>query len=142
MGNGLLDDWMLKKAGLDMDPDGQFAAQGILNPVLLNDLLQDEYFKKSAPKSLDRKHFNFVLKKIEHLSTADGALLLAAFTAKSIADIAPTFPKKPKAWYISGGGRHNVTMMTLLQHYIGEKNVHPIEDIGGHGDSVEAQLIA
>ncbi|MCP4922437.1 MAG: anhydro-N-acetylmuramic acid kinase [bacterium] len=142
MGNGLLDDWMLKKTGLDMDPNGQFAAQGTLNQSLLDGLLQDTYFAKPAPKSLDRKHFNSVLGKIDSLSTEDGALLLAALTAKSIADIAATFPKTPKAWYISGGGRHNKTMMDLLQHYIGQGDVLPIEAIGGDGDSVEAQLIA
>ncbi|MDQ7067547.1 MAG: anhydro-N-acetylmuramic acid kinase [Sulfurimonas sp.] len=49
-GNVLLDYWMSQTQPKPYDKDGEFARSGNLDEALLKVLLDDAYFKKSAPK--------------------------------------------------------------------------------------------
>ncbi len=51
---------------------------------------------------------------VRHLSLEDGAATLAAFTAACIARAREHFPEEPKLWVISGGGRRNRTLMSMI----------------------------
>ena len=83
-GNGPLDDWMTRRAGTPFDRDGALARSGRIDAAVLNRLLADAYFARPAPKSLDRLDFaaSLAASGLEHLSPADGAATLVAFTAE------------------------------------------------------------
>jgi anhydro-N-acetylmuramic acid kinase len=139
-GNALIDDWMRKKAGLGFDRNGGIARSGVLpNDDRLLTLMSDSYFEVPPPKSLDRNHFS--LMPVEDLQLADGARVLVCFTVSSIARAPAWFPAPPKAWIVTGGGRHNGYMMEVLRRRLGTP-VHIAEDIGLDGDAVEAQAFA
>ncbi len=139
-GNALIDDWMRIKAGLGFDRNGEIARRGLLpdDDTLLT-LMADSFFEIPAPKSLDRNHFP--LTPLDHLELADGAQVLVNFTVSSIARAPAWFPAPPKAWIVTGGGRHNGYMMEVLRRVL-QTPVHIAEEIGLDGDAVEAQAFA
>ena len=139
-GNALIDDWMRKKANLGFDSNGDIARSGVLpDDETLLTLMADPFFEVPAPKSLDRNHFSS--KSIDRLSLADGAQVLVYFTVSSIARAPAWFPTPPKAWIVTGGGRHNLYMMEVLRWHL-QTPVHVAEEIGLDGDAVEAQAFA
>jgi anhydro-N-acetylmuramic acid kinase len=137
-GNGPLDDWMARRAGTPFDRDGTLAWSGRVDAAVLNRLLADAYFARPAPKSLDRLDFaaSLAASGLEHLSPADGAATLVAFTADAVA--AARLPAKPLRWVVTGGGRHNPAIMTALRDRLGVP-VDPVETLGWNGDALEAQ---
>ena len=138
-GNGLLDDWLMARAGQAMDRDGEVSSKGAIAGDVLAALMQHPYFAKPAPKSLDR--FAFTLDPLAGLSVEDGAATLAAFTAASVDQGLRLCPAMPERILVTGGGRHNPTIMGMLADGIGIA-VDPIEKIGGDGDHLEAQAFA
>jgi len=139
-GNALIDDWMRKKANLGFDSNGDIARSGVLpDDETLLTLMADPFFEVPAPKSLDRNHFSS--KSIDRLSLADGAQVLVYFTVSSIARAPAWFPAPPKAWIVTGGGRHNSYMMEVLRWHL-QTPVHIAEEIGIDGDAAEAQAFA
>ena len=138
-GNALIDDWMLKKSGRPYDDNGGCAAQGIVDEVILAELLQNPYFAARPPKSLDRNSFSQDL--CSSLSLQDGAATLTAFTAASIEKSLAYLPEKPVQIVVSGGGRLNKTLMRMLA----ERLSLPVDDIGAlglNGDAIEAEAFA
>jgi anhydro-N-acetylmuramic acid kinase len=138
-GNALIDDWMLRHTGRAVDAEGSMAARGKVDDDALTALLTHDYFGRVPPKSLDRNAFS--LEPVQHLSLADGAATLAAFTATSVARAREHFPEEPKLWVISGGGRRNRTLMSMLASQV-ESAVAPAEAAGFDGDAVEAEAWA
>lgn len=57
-GNVLLDAWINAQRGEKYDRDGQWAASGQVEPLLLNALLSDPFFATQGPKSTGREVFN------------------------------------------------------------------------------------
>ncbi len=135
-GNALLDDWMAARTGQAMDAGGRMAASGTPDAAVLRVLLADAFFAAPAPKSLDRQHFAATLGRIAHLSTADGAATLAAFTARAIAALA--LPAAPLRVLVAGGGRHNAAIMAALSAAM-PVPVAAVESVGWDGDALEAQ---
>lgn len=138
-GNGLINDWVELHTGEQYDKDGQYASQGSIDEQVLARLMDQPFFDRKPPKSLDR--FQFSVELLKGLSLEDGAATLTAFTAKTIAHAATFFPKQPKEWLITGGGRHNHFLMGLLAKEITEP-VYPVDKIGENGDAMEAQAFA
>jgi anhydro-N-acetylmuramic acid kinase len=138
-GNALIDDWMLDHTGKAVDADGLTAAAGKVDGAALNALLMNGYFGRVPPKSLDRNAF--AVDPVRHLSVADGAATLTAFTAASIARAREHFPEQPQVWVVCGGGRRNRTLMTMLAGDV-DSAVVPAEAAGCDGDSVEAEAWA
>jgi anhydro-N-acetylmuramic acid kinase len=135
-GNALLDDWVTRHTGASRDEDGRLAATGKADPAVLQRWLQDPYLVRALPKSLDRLHFHACLDDIAALSPADGAATLVAFTAGAVART--VLPEAPQRWLVTGGGRHNPTMMQALRAALGVP-VEPVEAVGWQGDALEAQ---
>ena len=102
-------------------------------------MLAHPYFDQPPPKSLDR--LDFTLAPVEGLGLEDGAATLAAFTARAVARACEHLPARPKRWLVTGGGRHNATLMRMLAHALAVP-VEPIEAIGADGDALEAQAFA
>jgi len=139
-GNGPLDDLAQKHLGKPYDENGAFAASGQINQARLQALLSDPFFARPAPKSLDRLSFqSLITRATQGLSPPDAAATLAEFTAASIAT-APV-PEKPTRVLVTGGGRHNRTIMAALQARL-TVPVEPVEAVGWNGDALEAQCFA
>jgi anhydro-N-acetylmuramic acid kinase len=137
-GNGPLDDWTVRHAGVPFDRDGAIALSGQVDRQVLARLLADPYFGKPTPKSLDRLYFATTLAAsgLAALSPADGAATLVAFIAGAVA--AAPLPAPPLRWLVSGGGRRNAAIMGALRVRLAMP-VDPVEALGWDGDALEAQ---
>lgn len=138
-GNALIDDWMLRHAGIAHDENGKTAAAGAVNTDRLARLLDHAYFAQRPPKSLDRNDFSSAA--VECLSLEDGAATLAAFTAASVARGLSHLPQRPLRCLVCGGGRHNATLMRLLTQHL-NMPVESVDAVGWNGDHLEAEAFA
>ena len=137
--NALLDDWVRTRTGAPYDQNGTLAAAGQIHRPTLTTLLDNPYFARTPPKSLDRNAFPIAA--LAPLSTEDGAATLAAFTIHSIARALDHLPTPPRRWLVAGGGRHNATLMQGLATALATQ-VDPVEAQGWNGDALEAQAFA
>lgn len=138
-GNALIDDWVKRQTGRALDQDGALARSGLVDDSAVEALLEHPYFAAQPPKSLDRNDFDPA--PVAGLTAADGAATLTAFTAASVARACAWFPEAPSRWLVTGGGRHNPTMMAALSQRLSQA-VEPVEAIGWDGDAIEAQAFA
>ncbi len=138
-GNAGLDDWALRHTGVPVDKGGALARTGKVDEARLASLLENPFFGRKPPKSLDR--LDFPVNAAEGLSPADGAATLTAFTAASIARAREHMPLAPRCWIICGGGRHNPVLMSELRSRLPAK-VMSAEDAGWRGDFLEAEAFA
>ncbi len=138
-GNALIDDWVSAHCGQPFDRDGAIAASGTVNAKCLATLLNNAYFDRTPPKSLDRDAFPTAV--LEGLSPADGAATLTAFTIETIGRARAHLPEPPGRWVVTGGGRHNGFLMKSLASHLNAQ-VIAIEQIGWDGDVIEAQAFA
>ena len=137
-GNGPLDDWAKRRAGLPCDRDGALSRAGEADAAVLGRLLDHPYFRRPPPKSLDRLDFSRALagSGLERLGPADGAATLVAFVAAAVA--AAPLPEPPRRWLVCGGGRRNPTVMAALRAAL-PAPVESVEAVGWDGDALEAQ---
>jgi len=138
-GNALLDEWTERATGARFDADGVLAGAGRVDAAVLAGLMDDPFFARPAPKSLDR--IDFSLATLAALAPADGAATLVAFTCEAVARAAVLLPRPPRRWLVTGGGRHNPAIMAGLRTRLGGP-VDPVEAVGWQGDAVEAQAFA
>jgi anhydro-N-acetylmuramic acid kinase len=138
-GSAMIDDWVRRHTGVPYDEDGRIARSGRVDDACLARLLASDYFTTPPPKSLDRNEFP--VSAVEGLSVADGAATLAAFTVASVAAGRRFFPGMPLRWLVTGGGRHNKSLMDGLAAAL-HAPVDPVEAAGWHGDALEAQAFA
>lgn len=138
-GNALIDDWLNMHTKQRFDEQGRMALMGKLDAKRLADFQNDAFFNEKPPKSLDRNHFSLDL--VEGLSPEDGAATLTAMTASGIAKACELVKPAPKQLLVTGGGRHNTTLITMIAKYAG-KEVAPVEHMHWNGDALEAQAFA
>jgi anhydro-N-acetylmuramic acid kinase len=138
-GSALLDDWMQRQTSQAMDEDGATAATGAASEEVIRFYLSQSFFGSAPPKSLDRNAFPIDL--VDHLSVADGAATLTAFTAAAIARSREHMPQEPQLWVVCGGGRRNRTLMSMIAARV-ENAVVPAEAVGFDGDAMEAEAWA
>lgn len=136
--SALLDDFVLRRTGEPFDRDGMLAASGSVNLPVLMQFLDNPFFGKPLPKSLDRNEFHARAALVDPLSDADGAATLAAFTVEATLKVLEQLPRRPVRWLVTGGGRHNATFMRLFAARLGVP-VEPVEAVGWDGDALEAQ---
>jgi anhydro-N-acetylmuramic acid kinase len=138
-GNAMIDDWVKMHTGKAYDDNGAIAAKGIVDQTYVTNFLNSPYFLKKYPKSLDRNDFIDI--KLENITFENGAATLTEMTIRSIALGVSQCPKKPKAIYVTGGGRHNAYIMKRLAQ---ETNlpVYTTDTLGWNGDAMEAQGFA
>ncbi|MBV8189231.1 MAG: anhydro-N-acetylmuramic acid kinase [Alphaproteobacteria bacterium] len=138
-GNGPIDDWCAKRAGLRFDRDGALAAAGKVDRGRLERFAEHGYFAKRPPKSLDRGDFNETW--ADGLSVVDGAATLTRGTARAIAVAGRHFPQAVRLWVMSGGGARNITLVRDIAEETGGKVV-TADSLGWNGDAIEAQAFA
>ncbi len=135
-GNALIDDWVLRHTGQAFDEYGELAAAGRADAAWVAAFLNHPFFSLKPPKSLDRDAWTGLIPEI--LSPADGAATLTLMTASAIAEGLRHAPEPPRQLYITGGGRHNLTMMRLIAERSGLP-VASVDSLGWSGDGLEAE---
>ncbi|MDL2408573.1 anhydro-N-acetylmuramic acid kinase [Rhizobium calliandrae] len=137
--NAPLNDFVRSHGLGEMDRDGALGQAGTVDEARLAKLLQHPYLSAPYPKSLDR--FDFGAAMADGLGPEDGAATLSAFTASAVGKALDLLPRRPKKLVVSGGGRRNPTIMSMLETRAG---VEPIsaETLGWRGDAVEAECFA
>lgn len=134
--NALIDDWVRRHDGRAWDEGGALAAAGRVDAGALARLLDHPFFDQPPPKSLDRDAFPAA--PVAHLAPADGAATLTAFSAEGVARALAHLPAPPARLLVTGGGRHNATMLRMLAERL-PCPVAPVEAMGWDGDAMEAQ---
>ena len=130
----------IKGLGLgEMDRNGVLAAKGEVDEARLRELLKHPYLSAAYPKSLDR--FDFSSMMADGLGPADGAATLTAFTTSAVGKALDLLPVRPNRLIVCGGGRHNPTIMAMLNMRAQVEAV-PAEAVGWRGDAIEAECFA
>ncbi|MCA0960654.1 anhydro-N-acetylmuramic acid kinase [Salipiger bermudensis] len=139
--NAPLNDLVAERRGWDCDRDGALAAQGNVVDGALELFLDEAYFRKMPPKSLDRDDFSLMLDLVRELDDADAAATMTAMAATAVMLGLEHCPAPPERVLVTGGGRHNPVMMAMLAAGI-DCPVEPVEAVGLDGDMLEAQAFA
>lgn len=139
--NAPINDLVYTRLGLDYDKDGALAARGKVVDGALELFLDEGYFMKMPPKSLDRDAFADMLELVRELDDADAAATMTAMAAAAVMRGMEHCPRPPERLLVTGGGRHNRVMMQMLRAGL-DCPVDPVEAVGLDGDMLEAQAFA
>jgi anhydro-N-acetylmuramic acid kinase len=151
-GNALIDIAVsrLTDGKMTYDRDGEIARYGEIDDEWLETLLEHPYFERVPPKTTGRELFGsaFAEKLYDDglkrgLMGRDIVATLTALTAKSITNAYQRFAPAPLGEVIlGGGGRHNPTLISMMQHHLKDTPIRSHEDIGIDSDQKEALVFA
>ncbi len=141
-GNTLIDQWVAREGGVPFDAGGAIASEGGVIRTVVDRYLDNKFFEKSGPKSLDRN--DFTLEPARGLELADGARTLATVSAEAILKSAEHLPEAPKLWIVCGGGRKNPHIVGDLSVGAQQSGARVVvaEDVKLDGDATEAEAWA
>lgn len=139
--NAPIDDLMRSRTGKDRDEGGAMAAKGRVKRAVIEAFLAQPWFHRIPPKSLDRNDFTGLLAAVKRLETPAALATLTAAAAAAVARGAEHFPRPAARVLVTGGGRHNATLMRHLSRQL-RCPVVPVEAAGLNGDMLEAQAFA
>jgi len=144
-GNGLMDAWVRRQRALPFDDLGQWAASGKIIDSLLEDFLDDPYFKLAPPKSTGFEYFN--LEWIQRFDTdrfaaADVQATLCALTAATIFNAIQQHAPDSREIFVCGGGARNAELMRRLDRAEVSMSVSTTLAVGLDPDWVEAVAFA
>lgn len=139
--NAPVDDLMAARRGLSRDDCGALAATGTVDGDIVTRFLDHAYFYRMPPKSLDRDAWATLVAAVAPLGDADAAATLTACAAAAVMRGMEHCPVPPDRVLVTGGGRHNATLMAMLAAAL-DCPVAPVEDAGLDGDMIEAQAFA
>ncbi|QBY00747.1 anhydro-N-acetylmuramic acid kinase [Rhodophyticola sp. CCM32] len=139
--NAPLDDLMQVRGLGAFDLDGALALAGQVDRGVVAAFLEDRFFVKIPPKSLDRGHFGHLVEKVSTLPDADAMATLVGCILGSVVRGMEHMPAPPAQLLVTGGGRKNPALMTGLQTAL-DIPVLPVEAVGLDGDFLEAQAFA
>jgi anhydro-N-acetylmuramic acid kinase len=139
--NAPMNDLIRARLGLAQDEGGRLAAKGRVRREVIESFLTHPYFYRIPPKSLDRNDFAALLEAVKPLSTEAALATLTAAAASAVAKGAEHFPAPVSRLLVTGGGRHNATLMKHLSRKFACP-VEPVEAAGLNGDMLEAQAFA
>ncbi|MBP6080644.1 MULTISPECIES: anhydro-N-acetylmuramic acid kinase [unclassified Providencia] len=145
-GNMLMDTWVWRHKQKAYDEDGTWASHGHINVALLKAMLNDVYFRRSAPKSTGREYFNMQwldqhLSNFPLVSAQDVQTTLCELTAVSIADQVLLCGGCERLIVCGGGARNNFLMQRLAALLPGIE-VASSDKFGLSGDDMEALAFA
>ncbi|MEJ2142935.1 MAG: anhydro-N-acetylmuramic acid kinase [Gammaproteobacteria bacterium] len=146
-GNCLMDELAQQHLKLAYDRDGEWGASGHVHPGLLERMLNEPYFARTAPKSTGREYFNHqwlteLLKSFPNLAAQDIQATLCELTAQTICDAIICSMPSAKRVLICGGGVHNTALMNRLDELLIEQQVASTEIDNIDPDWVEAMAFA
>jgi anhydro-N-acetylmuramic acid kinase len=144
-GNTLLDAWAEIHLQKPCDEQGIWASQGKVNTNLLNNLLNDPFFKLPAPKSSGREYFNLSWLEsylsLEAISAVDVQTTLVELTATSIINEIKAHLNSGEL-LVCGGGIHNQFLMQRLKWIGSTYHIESTQKLGIDPDWVEAVAFA
>jgi anhydro-N-acetylmuramic acid kinase len=149
-GNSLIDSAVtaLTNGQKTYDANGDWAAQGQVDQVLVDKWLQQEYFCTPPPKSTGRELFGkeylaACRQDAAHLAEVDFLATITDLTAASIADSYRRFlPRLPDRVLLCGGGARNEFLKMRLQGHLPQAAVLTTAEVGVDSDSKEAIAFA
>ncbi|MCY1285218.1 Anhydro-N-acetylmuramic acid kinase [compost metagenome] len=146
-GNVLLDAWIHLQRGESYDRNGDWAASGTLQQVLLDTLFGDAFFATRGPKSTGRELFNLGwlqshLARLPIFKTEDVQATLLELTARSITDSLRSAQTRTDDLLVCGGGAHNRQLMRRLADLLPGTRVCSTAEFGVDPDWVEAMAFA
>lgn len=132
------------------DDGGKMAAAAQVNPALLAWMMQDEYLKRTPPKTTGREMYGDayveqLLKKANELDVPLWDVLATAtrFTAECIsAGVRDYCPVKPDRMIVGGGGSMNPTLLTHIADCLPGCEVMTNEQLGLDSNAKEAVAFA
>jgi len=130
--NVVIDGCMMKLFGKPYDKGGSMARRGVVNRMVLSQLMREKYFSTLPPKSCGREEFGeafieqFIrLCRKSSVKKEDIVATATALTGESIMDAYRTFvwphlgQMAPMArgveYIVAGGGAKNATLMNMLR---------------------------
>jgi len=138
-GSCLIDQWIKRNTKLEFDNEGLFAKSGKVNENVLRKFLEDPFYKKKLPKSLDVRDFS--LENLNELSLEDGSATLSMLTVESICMAINSFKNLPQKVFFAGGGRKNKFIFENIKKKI-KCSIFLIDQFNINGDFVESQAFA
>jgi anhydro-N-acetylmuramic acid kinase len=146
-GGALIDDAMIEYFGKSFDNEGELAASGNVDILIVRKIMSMEYFNAPYPKSLDRNAFIFLKDMLLTHSPVDMIATLTYITSVSIVGALLSLPKIPKNLFLCGGGRKNTQMIMWIKEILVKENKEcKIEDISMINnldpDYIESQAFA
>ena len=142
-GNVLMDAWTRLNLNQDFDDSGKWSKKGKTISRLINDFLDDPYFKLNPPKSTGFEYFNLKWLqqfKPEKYEAADIQSSLCELTAISITRAIKRYAPNTSELFICGGGVHNCELMRRLKNE--SFTTASTQSIGLDPDWVEASAFA
>jgi anhydro-N-acetylmuramic acid kinase len=147
-GNVLMDAWCQLHQHKPYDENGQWAATGQVNPVLLEHLLKEEYFHLPPPKSTGRELFDLAWLQsklatslVSTIPTQDIMSTLTQLTANSIATEIEKLSHSGRV-IVCGGGALNHTLMARLKERLKGFEVLSSSKLGHDPQCIEAMAFA
>ena len=145
--NTLLDAWVRKRFGADMDRDGALAREGKVIPPLLATMLADPYFDRAPPKSTGRELFNPSwlddrLAAHPDAGPHDVLRTLYELTVETVVAAVERFAPRTQEIRLCGGGARNPLLAARLAERAAPIRVDTTERLGIHPDWVEAAAFA
>jgi len=147
-GNLVIDGLARTLLGRDRDDGGQEASRGTADETWVEALLADEYFERLPPKAAGREQFGaeYVQRMLDEgrrrgLEAADLLATAVELTARGVALACrrPPLAGAPlEALYVTGGGRHNATLLRRLEALFRPVAVRGFEALGLDPDAKEA----
>ncbi len=142
-GNTLIDVYVQTHCNVSYDNQGQLARSGNIIATLLQRLLKDEYFSRSAPKSTGREYFNlawltpFLDNSYSHVDILATLVELSAITLTQSLSHLPSGQLS-----LCGGGVRNTYFIERIQHHATDWQVSSTSEQGINSDSMEAMAFA
>ncbi len=96
--------WCFRRRGLSRDEGGALAAAGEVDDGIVGRFVEDPYFRRMPPKSLDRDHWRWLSAAVEGLADADAAATLTACAAAGVMSAMEHCPAVPQRLLVTGAG--------------------------------------
>jgi anhydro-N-acetylmuramic acid kinase len=135
----------ITQGALAADVDGRIARAGRVRPDVLGRLLGDPYYRRAAPKSTGREHFDggYVARMTAGLPAADDADLMATLAELTAATVADACAAHGVTEVVaSGGGVRNPALMDALRRRLAPAGLTTSSARGLPEDAKEAYLFA
>ena len=145
--NTLLDAFVRRRFGADMDRDGALASEGEVIPSLLAALLDEPYLDREPPKSTGRELFNEAwldARLAAHGQAAPHDVLrtLCELTVETAVAAVERFAPRTQEIYVCGGGARNPLIASRLAERAAPIEVETTAELGIDPDWVEAAAFA
>lgn len=143
--NCLMDLWAQRMFNAPMDENGEIAAMGNVDGVLLDEFWKHDFFSQTWPKSTGRDAFNeqwFDSCLQAANSNTSSEDIMATLLSLAVKAIQTSLPVRVEQVYVCGGGAKNNTLLTQLRCECAPVDFLPIENLGLPTQAVEAAAFA